>query len=132
MKLIAMKPCSFGGRKFFIGDEIPAELLMDRALQQKMGVIAVLEEEEEIREIAARGATITVHTDEGDMALSVTNEGLQAVFDVLLGKSGEAESVIAAMEDADALILLHMADSRKSVKAAAESRAKSLKAAGDA
>ena len=27
MRLIAQKPCSFGGNKFFIGEEVPAELV---------------------------------------------------------------------------------------------------------
>lgn len=25
MRLIARRPCSFGGKKYFIGDEVPAE-----------------------------------------------------------------------------------------------------------
>lgn len=43
MRLIAKKPCSFGGRQFFIGDEIPAELVADAELQEKYGVISVVE-----------------------------------------------------------------------------------------
>ena len=29
MKLIAKQPCSFGGNKYYIGDEIPAEHVLD-------------------------------------------------------------------------------------------------------
>ncbi len=42
MKLIARKPCSFGGRQFYIDDEIPENLVADARLQEKMGVITVL------------------------------------------------------------------------------------------
>ena len=44
MRLIARKPCSFGGRKFFIGQEIPAGLVLDAAVQERMGVLTVLSE----------------------------------------------------------------------------------------
>ena len=36
MRLIANKPCSFGGRQFYIGDEIPANLVADAKTQEKM------------------------------------------------------------------------------------------------
>lgn len=41
MRLIANKPCSFGGKQFFIGDEIPAGLVADAQLQAKYGVLAI-------------------------------------------------------------------------------------------
>lgn len=42
MKLIATKPCSFGGRQFYIGDEIPMELVADAKAQEKIGVITII------------------------------------------------------------------------------------------
>ena len=42
MRLIANKPCSFGGRKFYIGDEIPENLVADARAQEKMGVITIV------------------------------------------------------------------------------------------
>ena len=41
MRLIAKRPCSFGGRNFYIGDEIPPELVTDPERQEKLGVISV-------------------------------------------------------------------------------------------
>ena len=41
MGLIANRPCSYGGRKFFIGDEIPANLVTDVAREEKLGVISI-------------------------------------------------------------------------------------------
>lgn len=40
--LIAKKPCSFGGRQFFIDDEIPAELVADPTTQVRFGILAVI------------------------------------------------------------------------------------------
>jgi len=45
MKLIARKPCSFGGKQFYIGDEIPSKLVLDPALQEKRGVLIRIKEE---------------------------------------------------------------------------------------
>ncbi len=42
MRLIANKPCSFGGQKFYIGDEIPENFVVDAKSQEKMGVITIV------------------------------------------------------------------------------------------
>lgn len=42
MRLIAKKPCSYGGKKFFIGDEIPAELVVNIEREEKLGVMQSL------------------------------------------------------------------------------------------
>lgn len=44
MRLIAKKPCSFGGRQFYIGDEIPVDFVTDAKLQEKMGMIAIVDD----------------------------------------------------------------------------------------
>ena len=46
MRLIANKPCSFGGEKFYIGDEIPAGMVADPAVQEKRGILTILKENE--------------------------------------------------------------------------------------
>ena len=134
MKLIAKKPCNFGGKKFYIGDEIPAEFVLDPKAQEKMGVLvqvdaqghpAPVPDQEEPEESAI---TINVPVEEGDLNLYVTREGIQDVFSVLTAKTSEAEPIIEKMTDGDALILLHLADSRKTIKTAAEDRAKALSA----
>ena len=55
MKLIARKPCSFGGKKYFIGDEIPSEEVIHPKTQERLGVLAILETgvKEEKQEIDA-------------------------------------------------------------------------------
>ena len=134
MKLIAKKPCNFGGKRFYIGDEIPAEFVLDPKAQEKMGVLvqvdaqghpAPVPDQEEPEESTI---TINVPVEEGNLNLYVTKEGIQDVFSVLTAKTSEAEPIIEKMTDGDALILLHLADSRKTIKTAAEDRAKALSA----
>lgn len=134
MKLIAKKPCSFGGKKFYIGDEIPAELVMNPKGQEKMGTLAIINDdagapapvEPEQPFCAVDAMVVVVKNGDENMPLNLTAEGLQAVVNVLTSKVEDAEPVIEQMTDGDALILLHMADSRKAIKAAAEERAKAL------
>ena len=47
-KLIAKKPCSFGGEKFYIGDGIPAGLVADPAVQEKRGILTIIRENEAV------------------------------------------------------------------------------------
>ena len=126
MKLIAKKPCSFGGKKFYIGDEIPAEYILDPKAQEKLGVLACVGEE-----ITPVTVPIAVQSAKGKMELNITGEGMQSIFDVLTGKANEVEPIIKEMTDGDALILLHITDSRKSIQSAAEARANELEEAGE-
>lgn len=45
MRLIAKKPCSYGGRQFFIGDEIPENLIANAEREEKLGVISIVNAE---------------------------------------------------------------------------------------
>lgn len=134
-RLIALKPCSFGGKKFYIGDEIPAEYVESPARQEQLGVLKVVNVESEVTEITENvvipdpTVSIVVQTNGDEMILEPTDSGIQDVFTVLIGKAAAAEEIISQMTDGDALILLHLADSRKSIKEAAEARAKEI--AGD-
>lgn len=127
MKLIAKKPCSFEGKQFYIGDEIPTEYVLDPDAQEKMGVLAQIEgqgEPEPPEVVVIPEPAITVIVD--NMTLELSADGLQSVFDVLRATATEAEAIVQQMTDGDALILLHSADSRKGIKAVAEARAKAI------
>lgn len=126
MKLIARQPCNFGGKRFYIGDEIPAEHVLNPQAQEKLGILAIVQDAPAPAVAPLDIVTVTVRTEEGGMSLDVTADGIQSVFDVLAGTVDEAKAVIEQMTDTDALILLHTADSRKSVQAAAKERAKEL------
>lgn len=123
MKLIAKRPCSFGGKKFYIGDVIPAALVLDPKAHEQYGTITIVEEE-----AAAPVASlpVVVHANEGDLPLTLTAESLQAVVDVMTATADDAAALIKQMEDRDALALLYFADSRKTVKQAAEARARAV------
>lgn len=47
MRLIAKKPCNFGGKRFYAGEEIPAELVAEPKKQERLGVIAIAKDESE-------------------------------------------------------------------------------------
>ena len=126
MKLIAQKPCSFGGKQFYIGNEIPVKDVLNPTLQAKLGVLAIVPDDAGATPPAVETMTVVIRAEEGDLPLNLTAEGLQAVVDVFTSNVEDAEPVIAAMTDGDALILLHIADNRKAIKTAAEARAKAL------
>lgn len=42
MKLVANKPCTLSGKRYFIGEEIPAEAVTDPVALEKMGVLTVI------------------------------------------------------------------------------------------
>lgn len=137
MAFTAVKPCKFAGQRFRIGEEVPAGVIQPGAAKSliKMGILAEREGEQmpETQDTIENGIVepdvpIIVHAEEGDMPLDPTPEGLQAIFDVLTSNVSGAEPIIKEMTDEDALILLHLSDSRKSIKELAETRAKALNA----
>lgn len=134
MAYVALKPCCFAGQRFRIGETIPDEMIHPGAVKNllKMQVIAVAEVasnddgDDDIIIVPDVTLSIFASTDNGDVNLEPTDEGIQNIFTVLIGKPAVAEAIINEMDDVDALTLLYLADSRKSVKALAEARIKAL------
>ena len=133
MKLIAKKPCSFGGEKFYIGDEIPVELVQDPTTQERRGVLVIVEVDDSVQTpvvspivVSDPVLTICVRLGEEEMNLEPTDDGLQDIFTVLIGEPEGAIATINKMTDNDALILIHLADRRATVKKAAKARAEQL------
>lgn len=134
MRLIALKPCSFGGKQFYIGDEVPSELVLNPKTQVQMGVLAEVPDSSgngcdiDITPIIVPDSamTIVVQTDDGTTELEPTDDGIQEIFTVLIGKPANAAAIVNKMDDTDALLLLYMADSRKQVKNVVEDRLKEL------
>lgn len=132
MAYIALKPCKFAGQRFKINDAVPGELIHPGAAKNlvKMQILALADgldgaPVKTAGNISAHKITV------GDMSLELTSEGLQHVFDALTSNVEGAEKVVGEMTDGDALILLHMSDGRKSIKAAAEAKAKELSGEDD-
>lgn len=133
MKLIAKKPCSFGGERFYIGDEIPAELVQNPKTQEKFGILAILEGDAvtpapTVSPIVVSDPVLTICVRVGDeeMDLEPTDDGLQDIFNVLISEPTAAIAIIDKMTDNDSLILVHLAERRVTVKKAAKVRAEEL------
>lgn len=141
MRLIAKKPCSFDGKKFFIGDEIPAECVANPKAQEKMGVITIAGDggtipPEELQQYTSQVAdvkfSIPIHAEEGDLFLEVTNDELVTYFDIQQIGVNKAEDkqqiadIVQKIESSDLLIMLGALDGRKYVKELAEKRASEI------
>ncbi len=179
MRLIAKKPCSFGGRQFYIGDEIPENLVADGKRQEEYGVITIAKDSEglsggqpdslftqeqvekmlaeaieeavdntvrdmkkeqeelltyvaELKETepgAYEGAipiSVKGESDEQQTTVFATPEEIQQVFSIMQMTATDGAEVIAGVKSENILILLHGADSRKTVKNAAKEQADKL------
>ena len=186
MRLIANKPCCFGGKKFYIGNEIPENLVADARLQEKMGVITIVndnmgvadkqsatlftqeqvdkmlaeaieeavnntitemkQKQKELQEALQQSAAerkevdseilmetviidIVIDSDgenEQHMTVWAKSEEIQQVFSIMQLNADEGAKAIADVKSENVLILLHAADSRKTVKNAAKEQADKL------
>lgn len=188
MKLIARKPCSFGGQQFYIDNEIPAELVVDPAVHERLGVLTIVnvddkqsgtnsgqmftqeqvdsmiaeaieeavnntvmemnQKQDELQQSVAELNEIEPGTYEETISISVKGaydgeseqvmviptkpEEIRQVFSIMQLNAEEGAKVIAGVTNENVLILLHAADSRKTIKNAAKERAcKLFSAKGD-
>lgn len=139
IKLIAKKPCSFGGERFYIGDEIPAALVTEPKTQEKYGILAILEGDAvtpaptvNATVVSDPVLTISVCVNGEQMDLEPTDDGLQDIFNALISGADDAIAIVNKMNDNDALILLNLSERRTTVQKAAKARAEKLQeSAGD-
>ena len=139
MKLIAKKPCSFGGERFYIGDEIPVNLVKEPKTQEKYGILSILEGDAvtpaptvNATVVSDPVLTISVCVNGEQMDLEPTDDGLQDIFNALISGADDAIAIVNKMNDNDALILLHLSERRTTVQKAAKARAEKLQeSAGD-
>ena len=137
MKLVANKPCSFGGKKYFIGEEIPAEVVVDPARLEKMGVLTVIRDgipvetlEECVTKIGEVQFSIPIKKDDQSFLLDITEPQLQEAVKTMQMQVKDAVGHIKDnVEDITVLILINAVDSRAAVKKETESKAKELEAA---
>lgn len=130
MRLIAKKPCSFGGRQFFVGDEIPTGLVADAKQQEKWGVVSIVATD---GEAGAYEGTVTISVfgeSEGDneqiTAVPATPEEIQQVFTIMQMNADNGAKAVTEVQNENVLILLHAVDSRKTIKDAAKKQADNL------
>lgn len=128
MKLIAKQPCSFGGKRFYIGDEIPVDLVREPATQEKYGKLAIVNDAAPavIDPAEPGGDATVVHLVISGREMDLDTESIQTVMDVLTANADDATDLIKQITSDEMLYLLHEADARKTVKAAAKARAQAL------
>lgn len=134
MRLIAKKPCSFGGKIFYIGEEIPSELVINPKSQEKLGVLAIAAAGEMFdanvekctAEVGEVKFEIPIQQNDGTMPLLMTEEQICKAVSVLQMNATNAKEVIKGVSDETILIFLNACDSRKTVKDATEAAALKL------
>ena len=181
MRLIASKPCGFGGRQFYIGDEIPADLVADARTQEKMGVITIVNDtervsagesgtfftREQVEKMVAEAVDEAVNNtvlemerkqkesqkaagvprregllSEGTVIIPVkgssdedneqrtvvpaTPEEIQQVFSIMQMNATDGAEAIARVKSENVLVLLHAADTRKTIRDAAKKQADNI------
>ncbi len=125
MRLIANKPCSFGGQQFYIGDEIPEELVADARMQEAMGIL------QEGGFLVDGTVIIPIKGETGgendqQIAVPATPEEIRQVFSIMQMNATDGTEEIAGVRSENVLILLHAADARKTIKEAAKKRADNI------
>ena len=143
MRLVAKKPCSFGGKKFFIGDEVPANLVHNPNKQIAIGTLSKLNGSADAEPIAGEGVAIPtfmipVYKEDSVYNVFVTNEELVVFTDIKQnpGKKAEEKQKIAdtikEITSNDLLILLNALDGRSVVTGPVMERVNELAAAAEA
>jgi len=181
MRLIAKKPCSFSGRQFFIGDEIPENLVADAKRQEEYGVITIVNDseggsgaqsgslftQEQVEKMVAEAVDEAVNNtvlemeqkqkelqeaagvlqeegflfegtviipvkggsdgdNEQQTAVPASPEEIQQVFSIMQMNATEGAEAITGVKSENVLILLHAADTRKTIKDAAKKQADNI------
>lgn len=124
MRLIANKPCSFGGENFLIGDEVPANLVLNPNEQIKRGTLSKLNGSADAEPIAKEGIvkyTLPIHKEDSVIDICVTNEELVVFSEIRQNPGTKAEDkkkiedTIKEITSNDLLIMLDALDGRKVV-----------------
>ena len=125
MRIIARQPCSFEGKKIYIGEEIPESYIKDPAAQEKMGVVALSDTESQRSEILKdKPICIPIRKNGEIMDLDVSEEELRQAAEIMQMNPKEAVTHIREhVENDTVLILLNALDSRSAVKKETEAKA---------
>lgn len=141
--IIAKRPCSFEGKNFFIGDEIPDEYVMNPEAMEKMGIVSVVGDKasantEDVGSVVAEVFfRVPIKKGERTLEIDVSEAQFAEMVQTMQMTAKDATAHIKGdVEDNTVLILLNALDSRTSVKKEAESKALILaemeESAGDA
>ena len=110
MDYIALRPCTFAGQRYRIGETVPGAAVMDGKRQIAPGPLAAR------RDTAAAAADISVTI--GGAQIGFSADEMQAVFDILQADSRDAAAAIQTEQRENVRQLIAACDSRRSVKTA--------------
>lgn len=110
MDYIALRPCTFSGQRYRIGETVPGSAVMDGKRQVALGTLAAR------READAGATDIAIAIDGAQISFSA--EELQAVFDILQADSRDAAAAIQTEQRENVRQVIAACDSRRSVKTA--------------
>lgn len=132
MQLIAQKPCSFGGRQFFIGEEIPSSLVVNPKMQEARGILAIANGGEALEFTETLTGQVMfdlpIHQKEGTVRLPFSEEQISLAVDIMQMNTDDAKKAIRNITDEQILFLLNACDSRKTIKDCTDSVAAELEA----
>ena len=134
MKLVSNKPCNLNGKKYFIGEKVPVEEVVDYANLVKMGLLSVIHDavpadnlEECVAMVGEVSFSIPIVKGDETIDLDVTEPQIQdAVKTMQMNADTAIAHIRGDVEDNTTLIVINALDSRKTVKEAAELKAKAL------
>ena len=109
MRYIARKPCSFGGKKYLIGEDVPADVVLDGKRQVALGTLAAVQDDK----------TSAILISLGEEQVSLAPEELQRIFDILQAKSEDAVALLQEEACENVCGVIAVCDSRRAVKTAA-------------
>lgn len=109
MRYIARKPCSFGGKKYLIGEDVPADVVLDGKRQVALGTLAAVQDDK----------TSAILISLGEEQISLAPEELQRIFDILQAKSEDAVALLQEETRENVCGVIAVCDSRRAVKTAA-------------
>lgn len=126
---IALKPCTISGSKYLVNDVVDTSALSSAEVAALIKRKQIAGNNEGVVPAASLESTliaIPVLGEEENFAVSLSDEQIVEVFTVLQQTADDAIKAIGEMTAENALILIHRIDERKTVKKAAEARAKEL------
>ncbi len=109
MRYIARRPCSFGGKKYLIGEDVPADVVLDGKRQVALGTLAAVQDDK----------TSAMLISLGEEQVSLAPEELQRIFDILQAKSEDAVALLQEEACENVCGVIAVCDSRRAVKSAA-------------
>lgn len=129
MRYLCNKLLAIGGKTYHPGEVIPDGVILPERSGKLMRSGHISEMKGETGQNAVPGADETViqivvkaSADGSEEAILARPEEIRRVFSVMQMDAADGVKVIAEVEEENVLILLHAADSRKTIKGAARER----------